>query len=39
VLGQRLANPHILAVIGANKQYEVIPSSIVGMEEVRDYAQ
>jgi hypothetical protein len=37
MFGQRLADPHILAVLGANEQYEVVARGIVGMEEVRDY--
>ena len=39
MLGKRFANPHVFAIIGANEQYEVVPSGIVGMEEVCDYAQ
>jgi hypothetical protein len=39
MLGQRLANPHILAVVGADEQYEVVSGSIVGVEEIRYYAQ
>ena len=39
MLGKRFANPHVFAIVSANEQYEVVPSSIVGMEEVRDYAQ
>jgi hypothetical protein len=39
VLGQRLANPHIFAIVGADKKYEVASGGVVGMEEVRDYAQ
>jgi hypothetical protein len=39
MLGQRLANPHILAVVRTDEQYEVVAGGIVGMEEVRDYAQ
>jgi hypothetical protein len=39
MLGQRFANPHIFAIVGANEQYEVVSGGIVGMEEVRDYAQ
>jgi hypothetical protein len=39
VLSQRLANPHILAIIGTDKQYEIISSGVVGVKEVRNYAQ
>jgi hypothetical protein len=39
MFGQRLANPHILAILGANKQDEVVASGIVGVKEVCDYAQ
>jgi hypothetical protein len=38
VLGQRLANPDILAIVCTNEQYEVIPCGIVRVEKVRDYA-
>ena len=39
MLGQRLTNPHILAVIGSNKEYEVVTSGIVRVEEIGDNAQ
>jgi hypothetical protein len=39
VLRQRLADPDILAVVGADEQYEVVPGGVVRVEEVRDYAQ
>jgi hypothetical protein len=39
VFSQRLADPHILAILGANEQYEVVARGIVGVQEVRDYAQ
>jgi hypothetical protein len=39
MFGQRLADPHVLAVFGTNKQYEIIARGIVGVEEVRDYTQ
>jgi hypothetical protein len=39
MLGQRLANPDILAVFGANEQYEVVSNGIVRVEQIRDYAQ
>jgi hypothetical protein len=39
VLRERFADPYVLTLVCANKQYEVVSSSIVGVEEVRDYAQ
>lgn len=39
MLRERFANPYILTFVCADKQYEVVPSGIVGVEEVRDYAQ
>jgi hypothetical protein len=39
VLGQRLANPDILAIVCADEQYEIVSCGIVRVEEVRDYAQ
>jgi hypothetical protein len=39
MLCERLANPHILALVRADKQNEVISGGIVGVEEIRDYAQ
>lgn len=39
MLSERLANPHILALICTHKQDEVVAGGIVGMKEVRDYAQ
>ena len=39
MLSQRLADPHILAFVCANEQDEVIASGVVGVQEVRDYAQ
>jgi hypothetical protein len=39
MLSERLTDPHIFAVVCANKQYEVVTGGIVGVEEIRDYAQ
>jgi hypothetical protein len=39
MFGQRLANPHILAILGADKQNEVVSGRIVGVKEICDYAQ
>ena len=39
MLGQRLANPHILALVCSDEQDEVVTSGIVRVQEVRDYAQ
>jgi hypothetical protein len=39
MFGQRLADPHVLAVLGTNEQYEIVARGIVGVEEVCDYAQ
>jgi hypothetical protein len=39
VLGERLANPDILAVVCADKQDQVVPGSVVRMKEVCDDAQ
>ena len=39
MFGQRLSNPHILAFFGANKQDEIVTGGVVGVKEVRDYAQ
>jgi hypothetical protein len=39
VLGQRLSNPYILAVVGSDEQDEAVAGSIIRVEEVRDYAQ
>jgi hypothetical protein len=39
MLRQCLANPHILAVVGSDEQYEVVSGGVVRVEEVRDYAQ
>lgn len=39
MLCQRLANPHILAIVGSDEQDEVVSGGIVRVEEVRDYAQ
>jgi hypothetical protein len=39
VLGERLANPDILAVVCTDKQDQVVPDSVVRMKEVCDDAQ
>lgn len=39
MLGQCLTNPHILAVVGPDEQYEIVSSGIVRVEEIGDYAQ
>jgi hypothetical protein len=39
VLRQRLADPDIFAVVGAEEQYEIVSGGVVRVEEVRDYAQ
>lgn len=39
MLSERLAYPHILTLIRANEQNEVVSSGIVGVKKVRDYAQ
>jgi hypothetical protein len=39
VLRERLANPHILALVCTDEKDEVISGGIVGVEEVCDYAQ
>lgn len=39
MLRERLANPHILALVCADEQDEVVSGGIVGVEQVRDYAQ
>ena len=39
MLSERFANPYILAFVCADKDDEVVARGIVGVEEVRDYAQ
>jgi hypothetical protein len=39
VLGQRLSNPHVLAVVGSDEQDEAVAGSIIRVKEVCDYAQ
>ena len=39
MLCERLANPHVLALICADKQYKVVSGGIVGVEKICDYAQ
>ena len=39
MLGQGLADPDILAIVGPHEEYKVVPDGIVRVEEVRDYAQ
>jgi hypothetical protein len=39
MLSQRLANPHILAVVGTDEQDEIVSGGIVRVEEVCDYPQ
>lgn len=39
MLSQSLANPDIFTIVRANQQYQIIPSSVVSVKEVRDDAQ
>lgn len=39
MFGQRLTNPHILAIVGPDEQYKIVSGGIVRVEEVCDYAQ
>jgi hypothetical protein len=39
VLRERLTNPHILSLVCADEQNEVVPGGIIGVEDIRDYAQ
>lgn len=39
MLGQRFANPDVLAVLCTDQQYKVVTNGIVRVEQVRDYAQ
>lgn len=39
MLSERFADPHILAFVRADKEDEIVSGSIVGVKEVRDYAQ
>jgi hypothetical protein len=36
MLGQRLADPHILALVGCDQQNEVVAGGVVRVQEVRD---
>lgn len=38
MLGQRLADPDIFPVVGADQQDKVVTSGIIGMQEISDYA-
>ena len=39
MLSERFTNPYILTFVCTDKQNEVIPGGIIGVEEIRDYAQ
>jgi hypothetical protein len=39
MLSERFADPHILTFVRAHEDDKVVARGIVGVEEVRDYAQ